>query len=225
MRVIAGLRLGRRVGEVAEDREMEVGLTIGEILHLEVLERFVHRLDAAEQRGDDHRGPELGWARPSSRKSSLGSLRGGRNAVTSWFTTLTRDVDGRDERLAGARPARRREPAIRRARARRRAPGSWPATTPPTKTTLGWRSNPALHRVGRRGAVAGRSLQLVESVVDQVVADVRSARIAHRSAWLAARARVHRAAGPPPPRGRRVRLAIASTTWRYRSRVANVIRE
>ena len=53
-------RLGRRVGEVAEDGEVEVRLAVGEVLHLEVLERLVHRLHAAEQRRDHDRGAELG---------------------------------------------------------------------------------------------------------------------------------------------------------------------
>jgi hypothetical protein len=52
--------LGRRVGEVAQHREVEMRLPVGQELHFQVLQRFVHRVDAAEEGGDDHGGTELG---------------------------------------------------------------------------------------------------------------------------------------------------------------------
>ena len=55
--------LGRdSVGESVKSvrmREVEMRFAVGEILDLEVLERLVHRLDAAEQRGHDDDRAEL----------------------------------------------------------------------------------------------------------------------------------------------------------------------
>ena len=114
---------------------MEVRLPVGEVLHLEVLQRLAHRLDAAEQRGDHHRRAELvGHAAVLVRGRAWAGARGGRNAVTSWFIDAHGDVVGRDEReqeherpggpRVRARPARGRPAsaadACRRARRPRR---------------------------------------------------------------------------------------------------------
>ena len=62
-RLVAFAGLAGRVGEVAQHREMEVRLAVGQELHLEILERLVHGVHAPEQRRDDDRGAELGRAR------------------------------------------------------------------------------------------------------------------------------------------------------------------
>ena len=49
---VALLRGGVR--EVAQHREVQIPLTVGEELHLEVLERISHRLHIAEEGGHDH---------------------------------------------------------------------------------------------------------------------------------------------------------------------------
>ncbi len=55
--------LGRRVGKVAQDGEMEVRRAVGEKLDLEVVEGLTHRLDAGEEDGnDDRRAVFLGHA-------------------------------------------------------------------------------------------------------------------------------------------------------------------
>ena len=51
--------LGGRVGEVAQHREVQVRLPVGQELDLEVLQRLAHRFHAAEEGGDHHRGAEL----------------------------------------------------------------------------------------------------------------------------------------------------------------------
>jgi hypothetical protein len=43
--------LRRRVGEIAQDRKLEIGIAIGEKLHFEVLERFLHSVHARQKRG------------------------------------------------------------------------------------------------------------------------------------------------------------------------------
>ena len=102
------------------------------------------------------------------------------------------------------------------------------SSTPPTKTTFGWRRTQRWTDSPNVGPVAGGRLQLGEPVVDQVVADVvapaRSSLPAACRRRSRPRAPARSPGGPPPPRGRRVRRAIRSTTWRYSSRVANVIR-
>ncbi len=48
--------LGCSIGEVAQDRELQIGIAIGEILHLEMLERFLYTVHASqESRNDDRR--------------------------------------------------------------------------------------------------------------------------------------------------------------------------
>ncbi len=46
--LVAGPVFREGIGEVAEDRELQVGITIGEILDFEVLERFLHSVHACE---------------------------------------------------------------------------------------------------------------------------------------------------------------------------------
>ena len=56
-----GACLGRRVEEIAEQRESHLRIAIGEILHFDVLERVRHGVDATEQqRNDDGRSIALG---------------------------------------------------------------------------------------------------------------------------------------------------------------------
>ena len=50
-----------RIGEVTEHREVQVRFAIGEVLRFEIAERFVHTVDAREERGDDDRRAEFRW--------------------------------------------------------------------------------------------------------------------------------------------------------------------
>jgi hypothetical protein len=50
----------RRVDEVAEDREVDVGIHVADRLHLEVLEKPLDVLRARQQRGDDDHRPAFG---------------------------------------------------------------------------------------------------------------------------------------------------------------------
>jgi hypothetical protein len=110
-------------------------------------------------------------------RSSLGSVRGGRNAVTSWLTALMRDVDGGDQREERAAPratrsrVRARQPEHRGERRRRRR-----RATPPPKTTVGVAQHPAVHRLaGLRGRYPVAA-PAAAALVDEVVADVRAER-------------------------------------------------
>ena len=47
--LIALAMLGWRIGEIAQDRELQVRIAIGEVLHLEMLERFINPAYAAKQ--------------------------------------------------------------------------------------------------------------------------------------------------------------------------------
>jgi hypothetical protein len=55
-RAITFPRRSRRVREVAEQREMQPRIAIGEKLHFEMVERFAHGLHGSEQCRDDDRG-------------------------------------------------------------------------------------------------------------------------------------------------------------------------
>ena len=52
-RVVTGLHLGGRVEKVAEEREADLRIAVREVLCLEMVERLLHRLRAAEQDGND----------------------------------------------------------------------------------------------------------------------------------------------------------------------------
>ena len=137
-RRIARQGLGRGVGEVAQDGELEVGLAVGEVLHLEVLQRLLDRLDAGEERRHHHRRPEL-VGHASRRDRAWAASRGGRNAVSSWLTVVTAmSLAGSSARSDHQRPGRDGAPG-RRASSNAASARTVPSSTPPTNTTLGWR--------------------------------------------------------------------------------------
>ena len=70
------------VGEVAQHGEVQVRVAVREVLHLEVLEGFVHRVHAVKQRRDHDRGAVFG-RNAVLPQVELGQWRGGRKAVTS----------------------------------------------------------------------------------------------------------------------------------------------
>ena len=55
--VVAGIVALGRVPEVAQDREVDVGIEVAERLHLEMLQQVLDAGDAAEQRRNDHHRP------------------------------------------------------------------------------------------------------------------------------------------------------------------------
>ena len=62
-RGVVGHLRGGGVREVAQDREVDVGVDVAERLHLEVLDELAYPFAAREQRGhDDHRARALGHA-------------------------------------------------------------------------------------------------------------------------------------------------------------------
>ena len=114
---------------------------------------------------------------PCSWRSSLESGRGWRKAVTSWFTTIHRDV----RRRAGGQPAIPRAkpsvPRARRARARRPERGWWRSRCRPrTRRWDGAAPSGATLSPGA-GRVLGQALQLGETLIHQVIAHVREALI------------------------------------------------
>ncbi len=56
---VDGGGLGRRIGEVGEQREVQIRLTIRQELHLEVLECLVYRLHRWQERGYYHGSSQL----------------------------------------------------------------------------------------------------------------------------------------------------------------------
>ena len=134
--VVALAGLGGRVGEVAQHREVQVRLPVGQELDLEVLQRLAHRVDAGEERGDDDGGAVLG------RHAVLVQVELGQGARREergdqLVHHVDRDVAGQEQTQEHHGDPGRRGPRSRPATAPPPGPRAWSASTPPTKTTLG----------------------------------------------------------------------------------------
>ncbi len=170
--VVGGLR--RRVGEIAEHREVQVCLTIGEELHLERLERFVHRVDVGKQRRDhDRRAKLLGYA------ALLAQVQLRENA--RWQEggdELVHDVDGNVHR-GEERNGQHREPRGARGRTGQHEHGGEgehrEGDERADEHDVRVPQHPSVDGFSDGGAVPHRSLQLAAPLIDQVVADVPAA--------------------------------------------------
>ncbi len=129
--------LGRGVGEVAQHREVEVRLPVGQELHLEVVERLPDRVHVREERGDDDRRAEL-RRNPVLVQVELGQGAGRQEGRDQLVHDVDRDVVGGDEpEEQDGQPHR---PGRRAAQQRSAASAAQVSeTTPPTNTTLGCR--------------------------------------------------------------------------------------
>ncbi len=213
-RLVAVTGLGGGVGEVAQHREVEVGLAVGQELDFEILQRLVHRVHAAEQRRDHHRGAELG-RHAVLVEVELGERAGREERGHELVDHVDRNVGRRYQA-----EEQHREPLGARGR----------AAEPEHRGQRGGRGrehaadeygvrvavHPALDRLARGGTVAGRLLQLGQAGVHQVVADVRAPGIVRgggqRGASAVHRQPRHRLFAPPGPPGHpldRVAVAIA----------------
>jgi hypothetical protein len=168
---VFGARLDRGVREVAQHREVQVRLAVGEELHLEVVERLAHGIHVREERGDHDGGSifggdtalnlqvELGKdARRQVGRDELvhdryGDVEGGQDAdrrqdQPSRPGTLPREPEERAERDGGTREDSAAEEEVRM----------------PQHESVG----------GRRQArpVPGGDFQIGEPVVHEVVAHV-----------------------------------------------------
>jgi hypothetical protein len=191
-RGVALARLGRRVGEVAQHREVEVRLPVGQELDLEVFQRLAHRLHAPEESRDDDRGAELGRD-PVFVQVELGQRPRRQERGDELVHQVDGDVGRRDEaeqdhgdpRRPGGRPTQPQERGERGCRDREQAAH---------EHRVGMAPHPAVGRLPGGRVIAGHGLELGEPVVDQVVADVGSPRI--RRVPLHGRAgALHRAPG------------------------------
>ncbi len=175
-RRVARPRLRRSVGEVAQDREMEVRLAVGEILDLEVLEGLAYRLDAVEERRDDHRRPELrrhaaGWA-----QIQLGEDPRRQERRDELVHHVHRDVVRREQgeqQHGGPRRARLRAGQPEHGRERRHSAGEHAADEHHVRVT----AHPAVQPFAGGGLIPGRALERGAALVHEVVAHVRAARV------------------------------------------------
>ncbi len=96
---------------------MQVGLTVGQILYLDVLERLAHRLDAVEERRDHDRGPEL-RRHAVLAQVELGERTWGKERGDELIHPDHRDVarrdQGQEQGQPGGAPLRARQPERRR---------------------------------------------------------------------------------------------------------------
>ena len=162
--------LGGRVGEIAQHREVEVGLAVGQELDLEVLQRLAHGVDAAEEGGDHHRGAELGRdavlvqveLRQRARREEGGD---------QLIHDVDGDVVGRDQAQeqhrqplrAHHRAAQPQHRGERRERGRRHAAAEDSVRMAP---------HPAVDRLAPLRPIAGQALELDPAVVGNVVPDM-----------------------------------------------------
>ena len=135
-------------------------------------------LDAVEDRRHDHHRPRVDRERASS--SSRGSRRGGIRWLISRCSDLDRQLARRHERRAARpAPASRRASRARRRRRRRRAT----STAVPTRDRAEIAGRRVRGRTARRsrcrqsGLPADAALELPPAAADQVIADVRLARV------------------------------------------------
>jgi hypothetical protein len=174
--VVLRPRLGGGVGEVAEDGEVEVRFAVGEELHLERRERFVHRFDVGEERRDHDRRSELGGNAPRVAQVELRQ----RPRREEGGDELVHDADGdvarrnqREEEDEGPRPSRLRPGKPEERRDRRHGEGE----DAPDEDHVRVTQHPAVDRLAHGWPEACRSLELVAPRIHQVVADVRAPRL------------------------------------------------
>ncbi len=127
-RVVAGQVARVGVGEVAEDREVDVRIEVAERQHLEVLEQRRHRVDAREQRRhDDHRPRVVGnavgevEARQPPRRDRPGDHAAATSAIAMSAAGMSSSSSDRRERA--------RRGALRAGRTPRAAPSSSAVTS------------------------------------------------------------------------------------------------
>jgi hypothetical protein len=94
---VVGPGLARRIGEVAQDGEMQMRFPVGQVLHLEVVESVADCGYAVEQRGDDHRRPQLGRD-PVLAQIELGQHMRRQKRRHQLIEHVDRDVVRRNER-------------------------------------------------------------------------------------------------------------------------------
>ena len=217
--------LGRRVEEIAEQRESDLRIAIGEILHFDVVQRQRDGIDAAEEQRNDDGCAIAARARRARSRVAAGARRERRDSRSDARSRLRRPPPEATRAEAPRRASRAtRCSAARNAAARstRRASAARPMASAPEVERRGMRENAFARARHAFGAQSARALECCAAVADQVIPDVSRARSAPRR-HHARHARRVTAAAATAGSSRSVPLAIRSTAWRYRSRVARVI--
>src|SRR6185295_11080593 len=163
---IARTGLRRRVGEVAENDELEVRAPVGQELHLEVLQRALDGADVREERGHHHGSRQLGWDGRRLEEVELGKASWRQELRDQLLKCLQGELVRRDEpekknRRPGLPGGRAREPE-QEAEANRRPDGH-----AETERQTRMSAHAAAKALGERWSGLEEVLQLVEALVDQ----------------------------------------------------------
>ena len=169
-------RFGVRIGEVAQQREVQVRIAIGEILDLEMLERVLDRRNAVEQGGHDDRRSQRRRDPPRRIEVELRQAARGKEGGDELVDDGHRHVaHGNEREQQHERPRRQSVRGGRMLHERethRRAGGD-----PAHEHGVGMAQDRAVKGLATRRAVGEGALELVTSRVDQVVADVGASRV------------------------------------------------
>ena len=168
--LVARQRLGGRVADVAEDREVDARVHVAEGLHLEVRDQLAGALHAVEDRRDDHHG--AGVLRHGAQLEPRQPAR--RNQVgDDPLHDLNRQLAGRDhqhERGPQQRPATTTVPGGIRQRRRDEHGGAQADRAQVARRRVP--ETQATHLQAQARAPADALLELPPPAADQVVADV-----------------------------------------------------
>jgi hypothetical protein len=179
--VVSVAGFGRRVGEVAQDGEMHVWATVGEVLRLEVLERLAYAVDSVEDHRNDDGGTEVRRNSAMAPKLELWQCARWQESGHELIDETDRDLARRNERnQAHDRPrgARRRAGRPKHCGDHARRAGQNAADEDHVRV----REHPAMHAFGGGRPIPRPLLQLGAALVYEIVPDVCATRVPPRVA-------------------------------------------
>src|SRR5205085_3218999 len=169
--LIALAMLGWRIGEIAQDRELQVRIAIGEVLHLEMLERFINPAYAAKQCRHYDSG-HVFFGNPLIAKLQLGEQSRRHQHRYQLIDDADSDFACRQQRDQRHDQANRRWSALHylqnHAQCHHREERN-PAKIESVRMPL----RPAIYPFARRRSVTDATFENPTSLVDQEITDVR----------------------------------------------------